>query len=299
MPSYFAYDLTISSDLAMSDLLAPGKAGNADVEIRVSPPAPCSSDDPSAICYRSASASKAHLAWADVGDLIIEDGNCITVVPDPGADHDTLGLFVVGAGLGVLLHQRGLLVFHASGVRIGDCIVGFLGAKGWGKSTTAMALRQRGHEVVSDEHLVIRLNDEDQPMVLPGSSPIKLWADALTSTGGETQSSVPVRQGLEKYYASPPICPHPPTVLQQLFLLDAGERLSVEQVSPSQAFFGVVPHLYVSRFGTGFLQAIGPAPAFAQLTRLVTRVPVSRLIRRRDLGELEGIARLVESCTCC
>ena len=279
----------------MLTLLAPGKAGSFDVEIRLSSPARCSSEDPSAIGYVNASASRAHLTWADVGDLIVEDGHCITIVPAPDADDDTLGLFVIGAGLGVLLHQRGLLVLHASGVRIGDRIVGFLGAKGWGKLTTAMALRQRGHKVVSDEHLVIHLDDEHRPMVMPGTSPVKLWADALSSTGGAPHSSTPVRRGLDKYFATQPSIPDDPSPLEQIYLLDAGERLFIEQVQPSQAFFGVVPHLYVSRFGTGFMQAIGPAPVFAQLTQLVTRVPISRLIRRRDLAELEDIARLVES----
>lgn len=296
MTFYRAYGLTICSELQMPELLASAADSASDIEIRLSPSARPTSSDPAAIRHISASKPRAHLSWAGVGDLLIEEGRSITIVPAPEADDDTLGLFVTGAGLGVLLHQRGLLVLHASGVRIADAVVGFLGAKGWGKSTTAMALRRRGHTLISDEHLVIRLDDSDRPMVLPGSSPIKLWADALSSTGGEPQASVPVRQGLDKYYAGPPSTPEGPSPLGRLFLLDAGECLGVDRVEPSRAFFGVVPHLYVARFGTGFLQAVGPASAFAQLTRLVKNVPVLRLVRRRDLAELEDIAKLVESC---
>lgn len=294
MPLYSAYGLTISSEFPLTGLLATG-TGVANVSILVAPPASPSTSDASAIQCVSAHLTSVRLTWGTVGDLLIESGQRITVVPAPNANPETLGLLLAGAGLGVLLHQRGLLVLHASGVRIGGRVVGFLGGKGWGKSTTAMALKDRGHEVVADEHLAISLDHAERAMVLPGSSPIKLWADALSSMGGDPSSSVPVRPGLSKYYAGSPVSPGHALPLNQLFLLDAGDQLSVEPVSRSEAFFGVVPHLYVCRFGTQFLQATGAATVFQQLNTLLCRVKVSRLVRRPDLAELPDVAKLVES----
>lgn len=295
MASYSAYGLTFSSALPMSDLFASGAKGTTDVEIALAPVANPTSADSSAIRCVSASSSKVHLSWGSVGDLVVEGGHLISVVPAPDVPIDTLGLFVAGAGLGVLLHQRGLLVLHGSGVRIGDRTVGFVGGKGWGKSTTAMALGQRGHSVVSDEHLAIRVNDDGQHMVLPGSSPVKLWADALSSLGGAPGESVPVRVGLNKYYASPPAAAVESSSLHQLYLLDVGEQLAIERVPPSKAFFGVVPHLYVCRFGTRFLQATGASESFNQLSRLIGKMPISRLVRPPDLSQLSEMARLIES----
>lgn len=295
MASYSAYGLTFSSALPMAGLLASGPEGaTTNVEIALAPIANPSSADSTAIRCVSASSSRVHLSWGSVGDLIVEGGHSISVVPAPDVSIDALGLFVAGAGLGVLLHQRGLLVLHGSGVQIGDRAVGFLGGKGWGKSTTAMALGQRGHSVVSDEHLAIRLNDDGQPVVLPGSSPVKLWADALSSLGGALNESIPVRVGLNKYYARPPAASGKSSTLHQLYLLDVGEQLAIECVPPTKAFFGVVPHLYVCRFGTPFLQETGASESFKQLSVLIGKIPVCRLVRPPDLTQLSEMARLIE-----
>lgn len=295
---YFAYGLTFLSALPLGRLFAPTERKSADFEIGVLPPAPSTSADPSAILCVEAAPSMARLTWGTVADLIVEAGQSITVIPAPNADQDTLALFVAGAGLGVLLHQRGLLVLHASAVRAGDQIIGFVGAKGWGKSTTAMAMHCAGYQLVSDEHLVIAWSDQGNPLALPGTSPVKLWADALVSMGGAAEASPRVRSGLNKYYSSDPLPPTEQCPLQQIFLLDVGEKLAVEALSAPGAFFGVVPHLYVQRFGTPFLRSAGPELVFKQLAHLVRSVPVYRLVRRPDLSQLSEIVKLIESsCT--
>jgi hypothetical protein len=226
---------------------------------------------------------------------MIEDGRRIVITPAPKADEEALRLFVVGAGFGVLLHQRGLLVLHGSGVVIEERVVGFLGAKGWGKSTTAMALRSRGHAVISDELLVIRFRGENQALVMPGSSPIKLWSDALLSVGGDPAAAIPVRPGLKKYFVGDPGMIDRELPLRSLYLLHGGDALSMRPVSSTEAFFGVVPHVYVCRFGTGFLHSTGAARTFMQLNSLLKRISVMRLQRQRDLNQLPAIAKLVEA----
>ena len=44
--------------------------------------------------------------------------------------------------------------------------------------------------------------DGEQALVMSGSSPIKLRPDALTSIGGDPDTSVPVRPGHHKYFVS-------------------------------------------------------------------------------------------------
>jgi hypothetical protein len=76
--------------------------------------------------------------------------------------------------------------------------------------------------------------------------------------------------------------------------LGGGEELSIQPLLPNEAFLGVVPHLYVYRFGTSFLQATGMVNTFQQLSGLLKTVVVKRLLRRRDLSELPEIAQRVE-----
>lgn len=295
MRCYSAYGLTFSSALHFPGLFAQSESDSADFEISVLPPAASSSADPSAIQCMGASPSKAILSWGTVGDLVVEAGRSITIIPTPEVDDSTCALFVSGAGMGVLLHQRGLLVLHGSAIRVGEGIVGFLGAKGWGKSTMAMAMHRAGYPLVADEHLVIAFSEDGCPSVLPGTSPVKLWDDALAVVGGTPEESIQVRPGVSKYYSSSPLPDTRQRPLKHLFVLDRGERHAIEALSSSGAFFGVAPHLYVHRFGTPFLLDTGATHVFRRLTEMVRKVPVSRLIRRPDLSQLPEIVSLVES----
>lgn len=292
MHLYSAYGLTLASALPLPDLVSGG--GEADVSITLERPARPATEETAGIQCLAAAPARTHLSWGSVGELVVQDGNRIHITPAPGADEEALRLFVVGAGFGVLLHQRGLLVLHGSAVVLRERSIAFLGAKGWGKSTTAMAMSQRGHAVVSDELLAIRFEGDDQAVVLPGSSPLKLWSDALSSLGGDPRTAAPVRPGLDKYFAGEAGMVDQETRLHCIYLLDGGDTLAVTPVSPKEAFFGIVPHVYVARFGTGFLQSTVGARTFAQLQQLLTRVSVVKLQRRRDLNELSQIAELIE-----
>ena len=289
---YEAYGLTLESTLPLPGLLA--GEGKVDVYIGVDQTKCVASHEHSPILCVDASSSRTHLIWGGVGDLLIEDSQRITVLPNPNADEDALRLFILGAGLGVLLHQRGLLVLHASGVVINDRVIGFIGAKGWGKSTTTAILHQRGHALISDELLVVRFDEQGQPRVIPGSPQIRLWSDALISTGRNLDSAVRVRSGIDKFNINASCMAPEGLRLHCLYLLDAGEELSIRPMSPSEAFFGVVPHLYVHRFGTSFLNLISMKNTFWQLNQLLKKINVRRLLRRKDINQLFDIAQRVE-----
>lgn len=289
---YSAYGLTLASALSLPELSAGG--GKADVYIELDWRECLAPSKHSPILCANASSNRVHLTWGAVGDLLVEEGCRITIVPVPDADEDALRLFVLGAGMGVLLHQRGMLVFHASSVAIHDRIVGFIGAKGWGKSTTAACLHQRGHALISDELLVVHFDHHDQPLVMPGSPQLRLWSDALVSIGGDPDSAVRVRSGINKYNIKAANFAEKALPLHCLYLLDGGEELALESLSPSEAFFGVIPHLYVCRFGTPFLQSTNAAPAFQQLNLLIRKIKVKRLLRQCNLNQLPDIARWIE-----
>lgn len=294
MPPYEAYGLMLASALPFPELLAGEGREDVVIAVDLDRMASVASQEHSPILCADVSPNRVHLNWGRVGDLLIEDGRRITVVPGPDTDEDALRLFVLGAGLGVLLHQRGLLVLHASGVAINDGVIGFIGAKGWGKSTTAATLHQRGHALVSDELLVVRFDDQGQPWVIPGSPQIKLWADALVGTGGDPDSAVRVRSGVDKFSVNAASTAPNELPFHGLYLLDAGEALSIQPMSPNEAFLSIVPHLYVYRFGTSFLQATGMDRPFQQLNQLLKKITVKRLLRRRDLNQLPDIAHRIE-----
>lgn len=289
---FSTYGLTLASALPLPELSS--VEGRADVFVEFGSGKCIASHEPSPIMCAHVSLNRVHLIWGAVGDLLVEEGCRITVVPCPDADEDSLRLFILGAGLGVLLHQRGLLVLHASCVAIDNRGIGFIGAKGWGKSTTTATLHQRGHALISDELLVVRFNDQAQPQVMPGSPQIRLWSDALISIGGDPDSAVRVRSGIDKYNVDTGNIAAETFPLYCLYLLDVGEELSIKLMSPSEAFFGIVPHLYVCRFGTQFLQSTNITYTFQQLNLFLRKTKVKRLLRQWNLNQLPGIAQQIE-----
>ena len=293
MQLYSAYGLTFASALPLPDMLT--GEGRADVHIWIDRREPLELREDSPIQCVSVSPSRVQLSWGLVGELLIEDGRQITVMPAQQADDESLRLFLLGAGLGVLLHQRGLLVLHASGVAIRDRAVAFVGAKGWGKSTTASALDRLGYPLVTDELLVIRFDERGRAMAIPGSSQIKLWGDALIVAGEDPESAEPVVPGANKYYVSASSVARRDVPMSRLYLLDGGENLCLKPMSLGEAFFGIVPHVYVSRFGTSFMQSANATHTFKQVNALLKVVSVARLLRRPDLSQLNDIARLVET----
>jgi len=292
MSFYSAYGCVLKSALPLPELLV--GQGKADIFIEIDHRECIASHEPSPILCASASLNRVHLTWGAVGDLLIEEGHQIIVLPHPDADEDALRLFVLGAGMGVLFHQRGLLVFHASGVVIHDRIVGFIGAKGWGKSTTAAALHQRGHALISDELLVVRFDDRDQPLVMPGSPQMRLWSDALVSTGGDPDTALRVRSGVDKFNVNAANIAVEALPFHSLYLLDAGEEFAIQSLTTSEAFFGVVPHLYGCRFGIQFLNSTDVSRTFQNLSLLLKKITVKRLSRPWSLNQLPAISQRIE-----
>lgn len=294
MHLHSAYGLTIASALPLPGLQS--GTGRADVFVDLGSPVDQAASDERTIRCVGADEHHCHLTWGGVGELSIEGGSRIVVHPVSTADQDSLALFVLGAGLGVLLHQRGTLVLHGSGVAIGGLAVGFLGQKGWGKSTTAGALARLGHALLSDELLAIRFDAEGLGWVLPVASPIKLWSDAFSTLCPEDMNPARVRPGIDKFYL-PAVCAadreYP---LDSIYILDDGESLSAQPVVGKTAFFGVLPNLYVTRFGTPFLQRSGSASrVFQQLDLLLGKTRVIRLQREQSLDRLGDVVALIES----
>src|SRR6202011_1801088 len=115
--------------------------------------------------------------------FVIRKGEEIIIDALPGADNRLVCFFIMDTGLGVLLHQLGRLVLHASAAVVNKTAVGFLGASGWGKSTMVESLRLRGHTVVADDILAINCIRNEEPMIFPGVPILKLWPKTLYSMG--------------------------------------------------------------------------------------------------------------------
>ena len=204
MPTYYytAYNLIIASELPSPQLVPlpeNEEIPDIDVHIRIGTVPEELEDAVSKGVLYQAKPNEFLLHLQDIGGFWVRDGKEIIIEPAQKATDDEVRLFLFGSAFGALLHQRGLLVLHASAIETERGAVLFVGASGNGKSTTAAAFHQRGYSVLSDDVCVIILDDENNPVVLPAFPQIKLWADTAKELAHETASLRKVRPQLEKY----------------------------------------------------------------------------------------------------
>ncbi|MDX1418888.1 MAG: hypothetical protein R3181_02880, partial [Rubricoccaceae bacterium] len=230
-----------------------------------------------------------------VGGLLARDGREIVATPLPGRGEVGFHRLIAGIGLGLTLHQRGALTLHASAVSIGGGVAAFIGWKGMGKSTTAAAFYARGHRVVTDDLLVVRLEGEGASVV-PGFPSLKLWPEAAAAALGDDPESLPrLFPDADKRARSTQSdfdgAPLPLRVIYVLDFAEPAEGLAIEPVPLREACIELVRHAFALRI----LGDEGEtADLFRQRAQLARRVPVRRLSRRLDLSDLSEIVRRVE-----
>lgn len=288
MFSYTVYGLVIRSVLPLSELIA--GEGTADVFIRLGK-VDCSRSKAVAEghCFR-AFADETYLFWKEVGTFLVRDGREIVVDPAPGVEEQVLRLFILGPALAVLLHQRGLLILHASAIAVDGGAVAFLGGSGWGKSTMAAALYARGHGLVADDVTVVDLDGND-PKVFPGFPQLKLWPDTAVSLGRKPETLPRLHSQIEKracrvMNSGPPVS----MPLRRIYVLDEGTDHAIEPIGGQDALVELVRHSYAARL----IQQVNASLHFLQCANLANKVPVRRLKRLRSLSALPELAQIVE-----
>jgi hypothetical protein len=239
-----------------------------------------------------ANAQEVHLFWDEVGMMLVRNGREIIVDAIPDIELDKLRIFLLGIALAVLLHQRGLLILHASAVAINGGIVAFIGDKGWGKSTTTAALHQQGHSMVTDDLLVLDMNQPAAPIVFPGFPQLKLFPDSASAVGHAPATLRQLYSTATKYARRiTDGFTQTPLPLDRIYVLGVGSVHAIEPIHGQSAFTELVRHSFVAKI----LQATDTAQAhFQHCAELARYTPVYQLQRQPSLQDLPVIVQLIE-----
>lgn len=190
-----AFGLTIASELALPDL-PPAKANRADVSIRFGRVADAAALVPGYTVDRDSTV----LRVPGVATFRIAHGREIVIDPDPDSVPADLRLFALGSAMGALLHQRGVLPLHANGIAFGGtAAVAFMGPSGSGKSTLAGWFHDRGHPILSDDVCAVLRDEAGGFRVEPGIPRLRLWDEALRSSGRDRADFERSFSGADKY----------------------------------------------------------------------------------------------------
>ncbi|MDX8439184.1 serine kinase [Mesorhizobium australafricanum] len=292
---YKAYGLVIGSEVALPEL-EPTAPAAPDLEIAVGPVDFPDDASQGATAFRF-EPRRQYLSWQAVGTFMISGAMRIDVDPAPGIDDPLLAFPLLGPVMALALHQRGLLVLHASAIAVGGESVIFLGNKGAGKSTMAGAMIRAGHRLLTDDVVALDLSDPDRPMILPGFPQLKLAADAAGA----------IR--LEQADVRPQVHPQIDKALHRLrdgfaaeavpasriYVLERGGRAAISPLAGAIALPAIIKFSYITRFGRQALPGDFAAAHLRQCAQIAGRIGVGRLEVPAGLDRIDEAVAAIET----
>lgn len=232
--------------------------------------------------------------WFNVEDVArywIRNGNEIIIEPYPGADDESVRVYLLGSAIGALLFQRGLLLIHGNAIEVnGGCLV-CVGDSGAGKSTLAAAFLQQGHRLLADDVVPVDAGG----FATPGFPRIKLWADAARQLGIETEGLRRIMPDMDKYNVplGQRFCDSPLPV-KWVYVLEASERDDFA-LEPFDGMARFEP-LHENTYRVHFLDAMALKPRhLMQVAALAGQIRMARIKRPAEGFRLAELVRFILS----
>jgi hypothetical protein len=192
--------------------------------------------------------------------------------------------------MGLLLHQRGRVVLHASAVSIGDNAAIFLGPSGAGKSTMAATIHEEGYPILEDDVVSIRF-ENGNPIVDPGIPDLRLSTDIIDGLGYDEQNLTPDHLIGEKKYKSVDSS-DTPSPLKCCYILQPSDQTSLESCTDMNTVVYLISNSYAQKY----ISDMGlEAHNFEQCSNVAHNTNFQILNRTSDIDELRSPARLVIS----
>jgi len=199
---YWAYGLTIQSDISFPELYSIEETMTPDIKLVIS-------DVPSTIDgeqgFRSTNIMISSVEYLlhvkQIASYYVKDGLRVVIQPVEGADWESIRLFCLSNAFAAVLHQRNQIPLHCSAFIDQGELVLIMGDSGAGKSTTLAAMMNKGFMPFSDDVCVPIMHDGEDELFLYSSYPMmKYWLDTYDKVdiGGGVKDRK-IRPDVEKY----------------------------------------------------------------------------------------------------
>lgn len=291
MYSYKAHGLTIKSEIKFPELME-GRA-KSDVQIKYGNINYSSKKVLSQGVFRVAShyiltKESVFLNWNDIDICQITEGKKIIVNHETGIEDTFLRALILGPAMGILLHQRGRLVLHASAININRGAVAFMGHNGAGKSTTTFSFMNSGYPLVADDILSLEFI-EGVPYVFPGLPRIKLWPASLEIMNNELES-FPIHSESRKRSCRVDNFFDHVLPLKHIYIIENNKKTFLETISKQEALIELLRNSYCANI----FQNSDQTTNLGDYAKLVNTVSIKKLNMEKNLDKVPEMVRIVE-----
>jgi hypothetical protein len=240
--------------------------------------------------------------WADVADgatllrlrdgagVLVTGGRDIVAQPPAGGSAEWIAQ---GWGVTLAMLQRGLLSLHAAVLDVNGTLMAVAGDRGAGKSTTAVALSQRGHAVLCDDVAVLEFRP-DGVWTTPYWRAVHLLEDAAERLGVDFDAlpALGPERAKAAWHAADPGAEQRPLERVVVLVADAAvDGVRVEHARGSARMAALAEH--ARRDGIAPV-ILGEEQYFAQVARLADSLPVTLIRRPAGPDSLTEVVAAIE-----
>jgi hypothetical protein len=214
----------------------------------------------------------------------------------PPLTIDDAATYLLGPVMGFVLRRRCVMALHASAVCIGEHAIALCGESQSGKSTTAAALALRGIPVLCED-ISSLIEADGRFQVEPGYPRVCLWPDAVENLFGAQDALPRLTPSWEKRFL-----PLDNTTakfegqrraLSAVYIfasrVDDADAPRIETLSSREALLDLVQNTYMN----WLLDRGQRAAEFESLGKLVTQVPIRRIVPHRDPERISALCGLI------
>jgi hypothetical protein len=236
------------------------------------------------------------LAYSDGTRFVVnEAANRIWGAAGESQTIEDLSTYFLGPVMGYVLRRRGITALHASALCVDGKAVAFTGAAGAGKSTTAAALALRGLPVLCED--IAALEETDGGFAVePGYPRVCLWPESVKMLMGHVHALPRIAPDWEKCYlqldGARGRLENEKQPLGAVYILaprKAENAPRIEEVGSREVLLELVQNTYMN----WLLDRGQRAQEFELLSRLVSQVPVRRVVPHSDPSRIGALSELI------
>jgi hypothetical protein len=208
---------------------------------------------------------------------------------------EDLATYLLGPIMGYILRKRGVTALHASAVCLDGKALALIGEAGAGKSTSAAALALRGLPVLCEDIAALR-ETASGFHVCPGHPRVCLWPESVQMLMGQSDALPLITPNWDKRYLplDQPFAQHetrecPLGAIYILAPREVHHAPRIEEVSSRDVLLELVQNTYMN----WLLDRSQRAEEFELLSRLISQVPIRRIIPHRDPAQLGSFCDLL------